>query len=201
MMSNHLFSVYFLQNFEDFNEQIDDVQIELDGGQDVFLCTESGHDHLGIVDDEEGEEESSSHCHGGVSQLIAEEYLEESSKDENHQAGGEDSAHVGEVSLSLECKCCEAKDHCSSEEEGLDDDTLIKEGNQNSDSVSLNHGEASQEDQVDGSFLPLDVESDEETDGQEKCRKQESWPSLDKLLHSRSEKEHSSYQGSHAQLD
>ena len=32
----------------------------------------------------------------------------------------------------LECKCSEAKDHCSSEEEGLDDDTLIKEGDQNS---------------------------------------------------------------------
>ena len=50
------------------------------------------------------------------------------------------------------------------------------------DSVSLNHGEASQEDQVDGGFLPLDVESDEENDGQEKCRKQESGPCLEKLV-------------------
>ena len=41
-----LFSVYLLQYFEDFNEKIDDVQIELNGSQDVFLGAESGHDHL-----------------------------------------------------------------------------------------------------------------------------------------------------------
>ena len=41
-----LFSVDLLQYLEDFNEKIDNVQIELNGSQDVFFSTESGHYHL-----------------------------------------------------------------------------------------------------------------------------------------------------------
>ena len=98
-----LLPVDFLQNFKDFNEKIDDVQIELNCCQNVFLGAESGHDHLGVVDDEEREEKSSPHSHGGVRQLVAEEDLEEAAHDEDHQSGGECGAHVGEVSLGLKC--------------------------------------------------------------------------------------------------
>ena len=41
-----LFSVDLLQYLQDFNEKIDNVQVELNGSQDVFFSTESGHDHL-----------------------------------------------------------------------------------------------------------------------------------------------------------
>ena len=41
-----LFSVDFVEDLEDFNEQVDDVKVELDGGQDVLLRADSGHDHL-----------------------------------------------------------------------------------------------------------------------------------------------------------
>ena len=56
-----LFPVDFLQNFEDLNEKIDDIQIELNGGQNVFLGAEPGHDHLGVENDEAWIEKSSSH--------------------------------------------------------------------------------------------------------------------------------------------
>ena len=40
------FSVDFLKNLEDFNEEIDDVEVELDGRHNVFLGTQSSHNHL-----------------------------------------------------------------------------------------------------------------------------------------------------------
>ena len=39
-------SVDFLKNLEDFNEEIDDVEVKLDGRHNVFLGTQSGHNHL-----------------------------------------------------------------------------------------------------------------------------------------------------------
>ena len=41
-----LFSVDLLEDLEDLNEEVDDVQIELDGSHDVFLRTHPSHDHL-----------------------------------------------------------------------------------------------------------------------------------------------------------
>ena len=49
---NTLFPVNFLENLEDFNEKVDDVQIELDGGDDVFFGGDASHNHLGVIDDE-----------------------------------------------------------------------------------------------------------------------------------------------------
>ena len=45
-------SVDFLKDLEDLDEEVDDVQVQLDGGQDVLLGGHAGHDHLGVVDDE-----------------------------------------------------------------------------------------------------------------------------------------------------
>ena len=65
----------------------------------------------------------------------------------------------------LEGEGRETDDNGCREEEGLDDDTLVKESDQDSHGVGLHHSEGSQKDQVDGSFFPLDVKSDEETNG------------------------------------
>ena len=68
--SAFLFPVDFLQNFEDLNEKIDNIQIELNGGQNVFLGAEPGHDHLGVHDDEHGEEEGAANSKSSVSHLV-----------------------------------------------------------------------------------------------------------------------------------
>ena len=97
-----LFSVDFLQNLEDLYEEVDDVQVELDGGQDVLLGAESGHDHLRVHDDEQREEEGPAHRQRRVRQLVAEEDLQEAAEDEDHEPGAEDRVQVGEVTLGLE---------------------------------------------------------------------------------------------------
>jgi len=35
-----------LEDLEDLDEEVDDVQVELDGGGDVLLRGDTGHDHL-----------------------------------------------------------------------------------------------------------------------------------------------------------
>ena len=106
------------------------------------------------------------------------------------------------ISISnLECEGGETDHHGGSQEESLDDDALIEEGHQNSDCVGFHDGEAGQENQIDGSLLPLDVERDEKSDGEEKCGEQEDRSGLNELLDSRSEEEHSSDQSRHGQLD
>ena len=39
-------SVDFLKDLEDLDEEVDDVEVQLDGRHDVLLRTQPGHDHL-----------------------------------------------------------------------------------------------------------------------------------------------------------
>merc|ERR1719234_2239547 len=98
------FPVDFLKNLGDFNEEIDDVEIQLDGRHNVFLRTQSSHNHLSVKDDEEREEESSSHCHCCLCQLAPNEDIHEATKDEDKKASVQCSSDVGEVPLGLEGK-------------------------------------------------------------------------------------------------
>ena len=52
-----------LQNSEDVDEEIDDVQVQFDGGHDVFLGGHFVHDHLSVVDDEQSEHSHASETH------------------------------------------------------------------------------------------------------------------------------------------
>ena len=44
---------------EDVEEEVYDVEIEVDGCVDVLLCRHLVHHHVGVVDDEEGEQDCS----------------------------------------------------------------------------------------------------------------------------------------------
>ena len=39
-------SVDFLKDLEDLDEEVDDIEVELDGRHDVLLGTQTGHYHL-----------------------------------------------------------------------------------------------------------------------------------------------------------
>ena len=80
-----LFPVYLLQYLQNSTEKIDNVQVdhqpyqvELHGSLYVFISAESGHDHLGIVYDEEREQKCSSNRQSRVCHLITHEALQES---------------------------------------------------------------------------------------------------------------------------
>lgn len=44
--------VNLVQDLEDLDEEVDDVQVKLDGSHDVLLRGQSVHDHVGVEDDE-----------------------------------------------------------------------------------------------------------------------------------------------------
>lgn len=65
-----------VQDAENVQEEVDDVQVEVDGGQHMLLGGELVHEEVGVIDDEGTEEEST--C-PGVHQLhhiIIEKQLE-----------------------------------------------------------------------------------------------------------------------------
>jgi len=102
----HSFSVYFLQDLEDLYEEIDDIKIELDCCKNVLLCTQTGHYHLSIENNEEAEEESTTHSDRRLCQLVTKKDLHKTAKNKDEKTGIKSRADVREVSFSLECKCC-----------------------------------------------------------------------------------------------
>ena len=48
--NSNLLPVDLVQDLEDLNEEVDDVEVQLDGGYDVFLGGDAGHDHVGVED-------------------------------------------------------------------------------------------------------------------------------------------------------
>lgn len=61
---------------ENVEEEVDDVQVQLDGRQDVFLGWEPMDDHVRVVDEEQGENDGSADAHGYLQVRIPEEQLE-----------------------------------------------------------------------------------------------------------------------------
>lgn len=48
-----------VEDTQHVEEEVDDVQVEVDGGQDVFLGGELLHQQVGVIDDESTEDQSS----------------------------------------------------------------------------------------------------------------------------------------------
>ena len=72
--------IQLIEEAEDFEEQVDDVEIEGNGRVDVLLRRHLVHDHVGVVDDVEAEE----HCAGNrdhkVQHRVSQEHLESDSE-------------------------------------------------------------------------------------------------------------------------
>lgn len=68
-----------VQDTQDVQEEIDDVQVEVDGGQDVLLGGELFHQQVGVIDDETAEDQSPG---PGQNQLCAVTVKEELQREE-----------------------------------------------------------------------------------------------------------------------
>merc|ERR1719239_1896137 len=110
--------------------------------------------------------------------------------DEDEKASVKCSSNVGEVSLGLEGEGGQANNN-----------GLVKEGDQNANSVCLHHCESSKEDEVDGGLLALDMEGDEESHGEEEGREEHPGVALHSLFHSRGEQQNRTYDGCNGQLN
>lgn len=78
-MTNFLFTHDALLSFshesQKMEEQVEDIQIEVDRGHNVFLRRQFVHHHASIKDNEEWEQESATSCNHSVHQDSGEENL------------------------------------------------------------------------------------------------------------------------------
>ena len=64
-----------IKDAEKVEEEIDDIEIEGDGGMDVLLSRHLVHDHVGVVDDVEGKEHCTADRNEEVKPWAAQEQL------------------------------------------------------------------------------------------------------------------------------
>ena len=64
-----------MENPQDVDEEVDKVEIEVDGGEDVLLRRELVHDDVSVKDDEATEEQSTTNRENKLESLAPEEQL------------------------------------------------------------------------------------------------------------------------------
>jgi len=100
---------------EDVHEEVDDVQVDVEGGEDVLLGAQAvlvlpTHHQLSVINDVKGEDERPGtpepdhHPFG-----FREEHEHDAGNHEDDQEGTESASACGEVYLGLECKDCEGE--------------------------------------------------------------------------------------------
>lgn len=109
-------------------EEVDNVQVEVDGGQDVLLGRELLHQQVGVVDDEAAEDQGSGSGHDQLCAVTVEEKPHEACNEEDPQAGKQSCSQFAEVSLGLKRVDCQSSKHSTGQEQGLQHSGVFIEG-------------------------------------------------------------------------
>ena len=173
-------TVGLVEDLENLHEQVDDVQVELDGGQDVFLLTDTAHDHLGVVHNEKAEQNGAKNGHASLGNFPANKEMNKRGANKDHEAGIQSRPKAGEVTLGLKGEGCKSSHNSWCQNEGLQHHKLVEESDHDADSVGHDDSECGKEDEVNRMLLPLDVQGHQEAKGQEKCGHQHPGVQLNK---------------------
>mmetsp|Transcript_1658 Transcript_1658/g.3174 ORF Transcript_1658/g.3174 Transcript_1658/m.3174 type:complete len:229 (+) Transcript_1658:244-930(+) len=111
------------------HEKVDDVQIEVDGGENVFVHGVTLHEHRGVEDNIEGEDTSAANGNGEVQPRRPHEHLNDAGDDQNHQGREKTGPKKREVTFALESvyrqpnnnRCREP--HCFQNRDGVEGST------------------------------------------------------------------------------
>ena len=90
------------QQAEQEEEQVDDVEIELDGGDDVVVVPELARDEERVVDDEEAEEQRARERVRRAQPFVVEPEGEDARHDEQPERAVQPGAEEREVDLRLD---------------------------------------------------------------------------------------------------
>lgn len=106
---------------QDVDEEVEDVQVEVDGAEDVLVCAELVHEQLSVDDDKGAEEEGATHAQEHLhARVEREEELDEAEHDEEVEDAEERRVQRREVVLGLERESSEAKEQAGGDHHGLD---------------------------------------------------------------------------------
>lgn len=86
-----------MQDAQNVDEQVDDVQIQVDCCQDVFFWRQSLHQQLCVEDDEQAKDKSAAQRQHNLKYRRLNEYLHESSNNQNQQSGKQTETQTAQI--------------------------------------------------------------------------------------------------------
>jgi hypothetical protein len=138
--------VLAVQDPQNGQEQVDNVQVQRDGGSNLLLDMVMTHDELSVHEDVTREDESGN---GPVDKLHCAVHWEKSSHEAENNEQPQSTEQVwhpvGEVIFRLAGKKRESDEDAECDDEGLDDDARIVERGHNADRVGFQSGKSRQE--------------------------------------------------------
>jgi hypothetical protein len=150
--------ILVIENAQDSQEQIEDIEIERDGGGDLLLDMIVAHDQLGIDEDISGEDEGGD---GAVDELDLAIHGEEGGhkpkQDQEPQRPHQVRHPAGEVVFGLARKQGQRDEQAQRQHQRLHDNPRLVERRHHADRVGLQQREARQEEQIRRVALALPV--------------------------------------------
>lgn len=138
-----------VEDAQDGEEEVDDVEVEADGGGDLLLDVVLAHNELGVDEDVAGEDQGGE---AAVDELagaaVGEEGGHEAEEDEAPE-GAEQVRHPGgEVVFGLAGEEGEEDEDAAGQDHGVEDDLGLVEGDDDGDGVGFEEREAREEEEV-----------------------------------------------------
>ena len=175
---------------EDEEEEVDDVEVERDGREDVVVVPELLRDEEGVEDDVAREEERAKEGVDSAGRL-AKRVREQPPQDQDPERGREARAEEGEVVLRLEREDRQDEEDRKGEDERLDDDRALARRRvrraHRADRVRLDQSPRDEELGVEGMPVLIGKERDEDPDRRDqpdpderRCRQNERARGIDK---------------------
>lgn len=160
-----------VKDTQNSEKEVDDVEIEADGGSDFFFDVMLAQDKLGVDEyvgaEDEGGETAIDELSRGV---IRKEHGDETKEDKAPE-GAEKVGHPrGEVILGLAGECGEEDEYAGCKYHGVEDNGRLVEGDDDGYRVSLGDGEEREEEQIGRIRFALPVGKAQEDERPEELR-------------------------------
>lgn len=165
---------------EDREEQVDDVEIQADSGGNLLLDMVLPQDHLRVDEDIRAEHQRREPAPQQLPRARPRQESRHEPKDQQAPQRAEQIRHpAGEVVLRLAGESREKDEDADGDEEGVEDEAGVVQGDDDGDGVGLEGGEAGEEEEVGGVGLALPVGEAEEDHGADEGGPDEPWVRLD----------------------
>jgi len=155
-----------VEDAQNGEEQVDDVEVQANGGGNLLFHVVLAHDELRVDEDVSAEDEGSQ---AAVDELagraVGEEHGHESEQDEAPQRAEEVGHPRGEVVLGLAGEQGEEDEEAGGQYHGVEHDGRLVEGDDDGNRISLSEGKERQEEQVCRVRLALPVRQAQEDQG------------------------------------
>jgi hypothetical protein len=162
-INSHLVILLAVEDAQDGQEQVDNVQVQADGGGNLLLDVVLAQDHLGINQDvaakDEGGDAAVDELSGGA---VGEEHGHKAKEDQGPEAAKQVGHPRGEVVLGLAGEEGEEDENAGGQDNCIKNDADFVKRHNNRDAVGLEEGEAAEEEQIGRVRFALPVGETEE---------------------------------------